>query len=44
MTAEHPDSPEDRAFQRRVLCIGALITLAAVGIAACFLHPYFSGA
>lgn len=44
MTADPTDSPEDRAYQRRVLCIGALITLAAAGIAACFLYPYFSGA
>ncbi|EHK65954.1 hypothetical protein [Achromobacter arsenitoxydans] len=44
MTAEPTESPSDRAFQRRVLCIGTLITLAAAGIVACFLYPYFSGA
>lgn len=34
----------DRAFQCRILCIGALITLAGAAVAAYFLYPIVTGA
>jgi len=44
MTADPTESPADRAFQRRILCIGALITLAGAAVAAYFLYPIVTGA
>lgn len=44
MTADPTESPDARAYRRRILCACALITLAGAAVTAYFLYPIITGA